>query len=134
MSLSGVPLIDLLSLLAGLLVRAPVRGDQRAVQDEVGKPLLSGLFQGLSKGRRPRGEDIDGLVLVPVRGGLGDPEAGAQSADVRPVPEPGQREDRLLLAGQGPRPVPDTELAPVLCQQPGHEHRELERDIKDDTI
>ena len=35
---------------------------------------------------------------------------------------------------QGTGPVPGTELAPVLCQQPGHEHHELERDVKDDTI
>ena len=45
--LPGVPLVDFLSLLAGLLARASVGGDQRAVQDQVGKPLLSRLVQGL---------------------------------------------------------------------------------------
>src|SRR6185437_6536589 len=134
MGLAGVPRIDLLALPAGLLCRAPVGGDERAVQDEIGKSLLSGLVQGLAQGRCLRGEDIDGLVLVPVSGGLGDPEARAQPADVRPVTEPGQREDRLLPAGQGTRPGPGAELAAVLCQEPGHEHRELERDVKDDTI
>ena len=39
--LAGVPLIDLPALPAGLLVRAAVGGDERAVQDEVGKPLLT---------------------------------------------------------------------------------------------
>ena len=62
------------------------------------------------------------------------PKPGAQPADVRPVPEPGQREDRLLPAGQGTRPVPGADLAAVICQQPGHEHGQLERDVKDDTI
>lgn len=32
---------------------APVRGDERAVQDEVGKSLFSGLVQGLAEGRVP---------------------------------------------------------------------------------
>jgi hypothetical protein len=90
MGLAGVPLIDLLPLLAGLLVRAPVGGDEGAVQDQVGKSLLSGLFQGLAQRGRLRGEDLDGLVLVPAGGGLGDPEALAQPADLRPVPEPRQ--------------------------------------------
>ena len=132
--LAGVPRVDLLSLPAGLLVRAPVGGDQRAVQDQVRKPLLDGLLQGLVQRGRPRGEHLDGLVLVPVGGGLGDPETLAQPADVRPVPEPRQGEHRLLPAGQGTRPVPGADLAAVSGQQPGHEHHQWQRDVKDDTI
>src|SRR6266702_5115712 len=132
--LPGVPLVYFLPFPAGLLVRAPVRGDQRAVQDQIGKPLLNGPVQGLAQRGRLRGEHLDGLVLVPVRGGLRDPETLAQPGDVRAVPEPRQREDRLLPAGQGTRPVPGTELAPVICQQPGHEHHQWQRDVKNDTI
>src|SRR5271165_626444 len=132
--LAGVPLVDFLSLPAGLLVRAPVRRDQRAVQDQVRTPLLNGLVQGLAQRGRLRGEHLDGLVLVPVRGGLGDPEPRAQPPDVRPVPEPRQREDRLLPAGQGTRPVPRADLAAVSGQQLRHEHRQWQRDVKDDTI
>ena len=134
MSLAGVPLVDFLPLLAGLLVRAPVRGDERAVQDEVGKSLLHGPFQGLAQRGRRRGQDFDGLVFVPVRGGLGDPEALAQPPDVRPVPEPRQGEHRLLPAGQGTRPVPGADLAAVSGQQARHEQHQWQRDVKDDTI
>src|SRR5690348_6704137 len=134
MRLAGVPGIDLFALLAGLLARAPVGGDERAVQDEVGNPLPGGPVQGLAQRRGLRGEHVDGLVLVPVGGGLGDPEAGAQAADVRPVPEPGQREDRLLPAGQGTGPGPGAELPAMLRQQARYEGRQLERDIEHDTI
>ena len=130
--LAGVPLVDLPALPAGLLVRASVGGDQRAVQDQVRKPLLNGLLQGFVQRGRLRGEHLDGLVLVPVRGGLGDPESLAQPADVRAVPEPSQREDCLLPAGQGARPVPGADLAAVICQQPGHERHQWQRDVKDD--
>ena len=75
-----------------------------------------------------------GLILVPVGGGLGDPEAGAQPADVRPVPEPRQREDRLLPAAQGARSVPGADLAAVRGQQARHERDQWQRDVKDDTI
>jgi hypothetical protein len=77
-----------------------------------------------------RGEHLDSLVLVPAGGGLRDPEPLAQPPDVRPVPEPGQREDRLLPAGQGR----GSDLAAVLCRRARHEHHELERDVKDDPI
>jgi hypothetical protein len=43
--------------------RAPVGGDERAVQDEVGKSLLYGPFQGLAQRRRLRGEDFDASSL-----------------------------------------------------------------------
>ena len=132
--LAGVPLIYFPALLAGLLVRAPVGRDERAVQDQVGKSLLNGLLQGLAQGRRLRGEHLGGLVLVPVGGGLRDPGPLAQPADVRPVPEPGEGEDRLLPAGQGTRPVPRAQLAAVSGQQVRHEHRQWQRDVKDDTI
>ena len=132
--LAGVPLVYFLPFPAGFLVRAPVRGDEGAVQDEVGKSLLNGPVQGLAQRRRRRGEHLDGLVLVPVCGGLRDPEARAQPADVRPVPEPRQREDRLLPAGQGTGPIPGADLAAVLGQQARHEHRQLEGDVKGDTI
>jgi hypothetical protein len=56
------------------------------------------------------------------------------SCPIRAVPEAGQREDRPLAAGQGAGPVPGAKLAAVLRQQPGHEHRQLERDVKDDPI
>jgi hypothetical protein len=49
MCLAGVLGVDLLALLAGLLARAPVGGDQCAVLDEVGKPLRNGLVQGLAQ-------------------------------------------------------------------------------------
>jgi hypothetical protein len=58
----------------------------------------------------------------------------AKPPDVRPVPEPGQGEDRLLPAGQGTRPGTGADLAAVLCQQARHEQHQGQRDVKDDTI
>jgi hypothetical protein len=46
-------------------------------------------------------EDFDALVLVPAGGGLRDPEALAEAGEARPVAEPGEDEDGLLVAGQG---------------------------------
>ena len=132
--LLGVPLVDLLPLLTGLLVRAQVGGDEGAIQDQVGKPLISGLVQGLAQGGRLRGEDLDGLILVPVGGGLRDPEALAQPADVGPVPEPRQGEDRLLPTGQDGGAVPGADLTAVLGQQARHEQDQRQWDVKDDTI
>ena len=62
------------------------------------------------------------------------PNPWPSRADVRAVPEPGQREDGLLPAGQGTRSVPRADLVAVLSQQPGHEQGELERDVKGGTI
>ena len=47
--LAGVPLIDLLPLTAGPLVRAAVGGDERAVQDEVGRPCSTALSRASRK-------------------------------------------------------------------------------------
>ena len=53
----------------------------------------------------------------------------------RPVPEPPQGEHRLLgPAVRAHVPVPGADLAAVICQQPGHEHHQWQRDVKDDTI
>ena len=72
---------------------------------------------------RLRGEHLDSLVLVPVRGGLRDP-GPAQPVDV-PGPGTAPGEDSLLPAGQSTCPVPGAELAAVFCQQPGHEQNQL---------
>ena len=106
MGLAGVPAVDLAALPAGGLFLAPVGGDVLAVQDQVRQSLLLCLLQRLAQARRLRGEHLDGLVQVPVGGGLRDPEAAAQPDDIGPVPEPAQDKDRLFPAGQRPRPAP----------------------------
>lgn len=99
--LTGMPFVDLRPFPAGFPARAAVGGDQRAVQDDAGDPLPSGLFKVLLERRGLPGEDLDAFVLVPVGGGLRDAEALAEPAQVRLVPEPGEDELRLLPAGQG---------------------------------
>jgi hypothetical protein len=88
------------ALLAGFLVGAAVGGDEGAVEDQVGKSLLSDFLQGVVQGGGQCPEDFDALVLVPVGGGLRDPEALAEAGEARPVAEPGEDEDGLLVAGQ----------------------------------
>ena len=83
MGLAGVPLIDFPALPAGLLLRAPVRGDQSAIQDQVGKPLLNSPFQSLPQAGCPGGEDFDGLVLSAVGRSLRDPGALAQPTAIQ---------------------------------------------------
>ena len=58
------------------------------------------LPQRLPQVRRPGRQDVDPLVQVPVRRGLPQPEPGAQPPDISLVPEPGQHEQRLLIAAQ----------------------------------
>lgn len=57
------------------------------------------------------------------------PRPRAKHADVRPVPEPRQREHRLPDAGQRPGSAPGADLA-AAGQQPGHEQHQLEWDVK----
>jgi hypothetical protein len=58
------------------------------------------------------------------------PRTGRRRSGCRP----GSGEDRLLPAGQGACPVPGADLLAVICQQPGHEQHQWQRDVKDDTI
>jgi hypothetical protein len=76
--LPRVPFVYFCALLAGFLVGAAVGGDEGAVEDRVGKSLLSGFLQGVVQGGGQCPEDFDALVLVPVGGGLRDPEALAK--------------------------------------------------------
>ena len=104
--LPPVPFVDFCALLAGFLVGAAVGGDEGAVEDQVGKSLLSGFLQGVVQGGGQCPEDFGALVLVPAGGGLRDPGALAEAGEARPVAEPGEDEDGLLVAGQGAGSVP----------------------------
>jgi hypothetical protein len=73
--------------------------------DQVRKALLSGLVQGLTQRGRLRGQHLDGLVLVPVRGGLGDPEAGpGGGCPAGPGTRPTRRPPASSRSGHGSRP------------------------------
>jgi hypothetical protein len=111
--LPRVPFVYFCALLAGFLVGAAVGGDEGAVEDQVGKSLLSDFLQGVVQGGGQCPEDFDALVLVPVGGGLRDPEALAEAGEARPVAEPGEDEDGLLVAGQGAGSVPGAEFLPA---------------------
>ena len=100
-SLPGVLFVYLCTLPAGFLVGAAVGQYERAVEDDEGKPQLSGFFQCFVQGGGLRGEDGDTLVLVAAGGGLRDAEALPEAGDVRLVAEPGEDELRLLVAAQG---------------------------------
>jgi Co/Zn/Cd efflux system component len=80
------------------------------------------------------GDDGDALVLVAVGGGLRDAEAGAETADVRLVAEPGEDELRLLPAGQGTCSAPGAEFLPVPSQEARNLDHERERDVENDAI
>ena len=95
MGLSGVPGVDLFAFHAGGLGAAPVGVEDLAVQDQMRDALIQGSLQGLVEVEGAVGEDVDDLVQVPVGGGLGDPERFAVPGDVRPVPEPRDREQGL---------------------------------------
>ncbi len=112
------------STTAGCLVRAPVRGDEGAVQDQVGKPLLNGLFQGTRAAWVPWRRGLRRPRPYSGRRWPGRSRRPGPAGDVRPVPEPRQDEHCLLPAGQGTRPVPGAELTAVSRQQRGHEHRQ----------
>lgn len=129
-----VPFVYFCALLAGFLVGAAVGGDEGAVEDQVGKSLLSDFLQGVVQGGGQCPEDFDALVLVPVGGGLRDPEALAEAGETRPVAEPGEDEDGLLVAGQGAGSVPGAEFLPAFPQEVRNLDHELERDVKSDTI
>jgi hypothetical protein len=132
--LPRVPFVYFCALLAGFLVGAAVGGDEGAVEDQVGKSLLSDFLQGVVQGGGQCPEDFDALVLVPVGGGLRDPEALAEAGEARPVAEPGEDEDGLLVAGQGAGSVPGAEFLPAFPQEVRNLDHELERDVKSDTV
>ena len=54
--------------------------------------------------------------------------------EARPVAEPGEDEDGLLVAGQGAGSVPGAEFLPAFPQEVRNLDHELERDVKSDTI
>jgi hypothetical protein len=56
----------------------PVDGDEGAVHDHVGVPLLLRVPDGLAELRRPRRQQGDGLVHIPPRGRGPDPEPGGE--------------------------------------------------------
>jgi hypothetical protein len=122
--LAGIPFVYFCALTAGFLVGAAVGGNEGAVEDEIGKSLLSGFLQGLVQGGGLRGEHCDSLILVPVGRGLGDPEALAEAADVRLVTEPRKDEDGLVPAAQGAGSAPGADVGAV----PGQQGRDLERE------
>ena len=67
---------------ADRLLPAAVAADEGAVQDDVrGAAGGQGALQGLPQSRRPGREDGGDLIDVPVGGGLGQAEPGAQSRD-----------------------------------------------------
>ena len=118
--LAGVPLVDLLALPAGLLVRAPVGGDERAVQDQVGKPSASGLVQRSRSSARPRRAPRRPRPCTgtrwPARSRSRGPAGGC-----RPCPgtTPARRPPASSSSARGS--LPRADLAAVRGQQPRHE-------------
>src|SRR6202034_2222464 len=71
--LAGVPQVDDRALDAAGRFLAPVAGDDRAVQDLVGKAVLPRSFQRLAQAGGLPGEHVDDLVSAAAGGGPGDP-------------------------------------------------------------
>src|SRR6185312_3043248 len=134
MGLPRIPQVDGLALTAEGLLPAPVRVHDLAVQDQVRRALSQRPLQLLLQPWRAGRQDLDHLIEVPVRGGLRQPEAGAQPPDIALVPEPRQREQRLLIAAQPAGSLPRADLAPVPGEQPGNEPDQLPGHVEHDTI
>jgi hypothetical protein len=88
------------------------------VQDHVRDALGHRPLQGLGQARGPLRQDVDGLGYVPVGGRAGHAVVTAEGLDVGAVPEPAQRENRLVTAGQLPAPGRGAPAAPLGGQQP----------------
>ena len=127
---TGVPLVDLLS--AGLLVLHRWRRSACRPGSGTEAPAQR-LVQGLVQRGRLRGEHVDGLVLVPVGGGLGDPGAWPSGGcPAGPETRPARRPPASSRSGHASRPG---------CRSPGGalpaaatRTGPVERDVKGDTI
>lgn len=133
MGLAGVPGVDFLALLRGLLPLQAVTGHKGTVQDQERQAVADRLFQDFEQIRGLLGDDIQGFGVADVAGGVGYSEAGAELFDVTAVPHPGQDKNGLTVAGELAGALASPELAAVGVQQPGHEedrvarHAETER-------
>ena len=102
MGFAGVPQVDGLAADAEGLLPAPVRRDDRAVQDHVRQAFLAGPFQGLAQIGSLTGQYRDHLVEVAVGGGPRDVVVTGQRLGSRGVAEPQQPQRRLPEARQRP--------------------------------
>ncbi len=132
--LAGVPGVDLLALDAGCFLCTPVGFEDLAVQDHVRDTLGHRPLQGLGQARGLLRQHTDGLGDVPVGGRAGHPVVTAEGIDPGPVPEPAQREDCLVTAGQPPAPGRGAPEAPLGGEQPGKVAEQFRGDVEHGTI
>jgi hypothetical protein len=132
--LAGIPQVDDLALDTAGGFFAPVAGDDLAVQDHMGKALLSRSFQRLAQFWGLRGEHLDDLVPVAVGRGPGDLMVAGQRARRGAVAEPAQPQHRLPEAGQRPAPFRRAVPPPLGCQHLRHELHQFPRDVERGTI
>jgi hypothetical protein len=112
----------------------PVGVDDLPVEHDVGPALVVAAGQRVVQVGGAGGEHADGLVEVAVGGGLGDPQAPAGQRDFAALPEPHQREHRVVGAAQRPGPGPGAAGEALGGEQLGYERHQLAGHIEHDRI
>jgi hypothetical protein len=112
----------------------PVGVDDLAVEDEVGAAVGLRARERVVEVRGFGGEDVDHLVDVVVRGGLGQSEASPQVRDIAFPPKPCESEDGLPERREGPSAFSGPPGPPVGGQESGDEPDEFPGDVEDGTI
>ena len=133
MGFAGIPHVDELALDADSLLPAPVRRDDRAVQDHMRKALVTGPLQRLAQIRSLVREYRDHFLHIAVGGSPRDAVIAGQGIRGYAVAEPPQPQHRLPETGQCPAAPRGAATPPLSHQQPRGELRQFPGDVKRGT-